>query len=366
MKTFVLPDLGEGLQEAEVVSWHVSAGDRVIADQPLLAVETDKAVVDLPAPWPGTVVKLHVAPGMVVAKGAPLADFDADGGKDDAGAIVGELQRRSRPTAVHERGALGERSAQDRPIKAVPAARQLARHFGIDLAKIAGTGPDGAITRADVEAAQAARSAWEPLRGARRAMARNMTRAHAEVATTNVTDEAVLANWAEDENVSLRLIRAMVVACRQEKGLNAWYDSSRQARMVHSRIDLGIAMNTDEGLFVPVLRDAASLAPEGVRVEFERLKAAVASRKISPGAMRGQTITLSNFGMVGGRHAVLVIMPPQVAILGAGRIAREPKFVDGEIRACRVLPLSLTFDHRAVTGTEATRFLMAVVRDLEK
>ncbi len=362
MKTFTLPDLGEGLQEAEVISWHASVGDRVIADQPLLSVETDKAVVDVPAPWSGTVSKLHARPGSVVATGAPLADIETNGTQDDVGAIVGALPEA--PPVKQDKYL--QPAFQPQRTKVVPAARQLARTLGIELSEITGTGPGGTITREDVARAQPAAGAWEPLRGVRRAMARNMTQAHAEVATTNVTDEALLLNWSSDERVTMRLVHAMVAACGQVPALNAWYDAQRTARLMHSHIDLGMAMNTEEGLFVPVLRDVGNRSLDDIRNDFEHLKASVIDRTVAPRALRNPTITLSNFGMVGGRHAVLVTMPPQVAILGAGRITEEPRVIDGQIRPCRVVPLSLTFDHRAVTGVEATRFLMAVISDLEK
>jgi 2-oxoisovalerate dehydrogenase E2 component (dihydrolipoyl transacylase) len=362
MKTFALPDLGEGLQEAEVISWHVSVGDRVVADQPLLSVETDKAVVDVPAPWSGTVLKLHARRGTMVATGAPLADIDTEDDQDDAGAIVGELPTPAAPEEDSEPRPSAPRSAR---IKAVPAARQLARALGVELSRIVGTGPGGTITREDVELAQATAGKWEPLRGVRRAMALNMTQAHAEVATTSVTDEALLQNWPPNERVTMRLVRAMIAACKQVPALNAWYDSRRVARLVHSKIDIGMAMNTEEGLFVPVLRDIGGRQRDEIQRDFEQLKMGVINRSVAPQELRNATITLSNFGMVGGRHAVLVIMPPQVAILGAGRITQEPRIVDGRIRPCPILPLSLTFDHRAVTGIEATRFLMSAIADLE-
>lgn len=364
MKTFTLPDLGEGLADAEIVSWHVAIGDRVVADQPLVAVETEKAVVEVPAPWSGTIAKLHANPGDIVKIGAPLADFDGEGAGEDPGAVVGELPKAEQRAA--EITAVPATTAAKGGAKAAPAVRKLARERGVDLEGITGTGPAGAITRADVEAAgEAAAETYEPLRGVRRTMARNMGRAHAEVATTNVTDEANIAHWTSGEDVTMRLVRAVVAACKSEPALNAWYDGKNEARLVHSHIDLGIAMNTDEGLFVPVLRDAGNRAKADLRAGLEAMKRDIRARSVPPEELRGQTISLSNFGMIGGRHAALVVMPPQVAILGAGRITKEPRIVDNEIKPCRVLPLSLTFDHRAVAGAEATRFLMATIADLE-
>jgi 2-oxoisovalerate dehydrogenase E2 component (dihydrolipoyl transacylase) len=367
MKTFTLPDLGEGLPEAEIVSWHVNAGDRVVEDQPLLSVETDKAVVDIPAPWSGHVVELIASPGDIVATGTPLARFDIEGGGDDAGAIVGKLPQ-AEPA---EAGVLVRTvEAASRRAKAVPAARRKAADLGVALGDFTGSGPGGVITVEDVETAagagqRGAREGWETLRGVRRAMARNMARAHAEVVPATVTEEAVLANQPAAHNVTVALIRAVGAACLAEPALNAWYDDKAGARRLHDRLDLGIAVNTEEGLFVPVLRDVTNRTREDLAAALEAIKRDTAVRSIPRADLEGQTMTLSNFGSIGGRHAALVVMPPQVAILGAGRIRQEARVIGEEIEAASVLPLSLTFDHRAVTGIEATRFLMAVVAHLE-
>lgn len=365
MKTFNLPDLGEGLADAEIVSWHVSEGARVVADQPLVSVETQKAVVEVPAPWSGVVAKLHAAPGDVVKIGGPLADIDVEGASEDAGAVVGSLPKATGTGQAAKSDATARPPSSSGRVKAAPAVRKLAGDLGVDLEKLVGTGPDGAITRKDVEAAGGAGEVYEPLRGVRRAMARNMAQAHAEVATTNVTDVADITHWRKGEDVTVRLVRAMVAACGAEPALNAWYDGKREARRLHEKVDLGIAVNTEDGLFVPVLRDAGNRTEKDLRAGLDAMRKDIAARTIPPQELRGQTITLSNFGMMGGRHATLVVLPPQVAILGAGRIAEEARVVDGKVVPGRLMPLSLTFDHRAVTGAEATRFLMCVVRSLE-
>jgi pyruvate dehydrogenase E2 component (dihydrolipoamide acetyltransferase) len=159
-------------------------------------------------------------------------------------------------------------------------------------------------------------------------------------------------------------VRAVVSGCRAAPELNAWLDMRSRSRRVHDQVDLGIAMETADGLFVPVLRDVGRRSEADVRAAIETMKCEVASRSVALQDLSGQTITLSNFGMYGGRHAVLAVMPPQVAILGAGRIERAVRVVGEMMRIVRVLPLSLTFDHRAVTGAEGLRFLNAVVADL--
>ena len=206
----------------------------------------------------------------------------------------------------------------------------------------------------------------EPLRGVRRAMARHMAQAHAQVVPTTVTDEADLGAWGPESDVTMRLIRAILAGCAAEPALNAWYFGDSEERQLHERVDLGVAMDTPDGLFVPVLRNVGERDAADLRRGLEAMKKDVERRSVPLEELRGQTITLSNFGMHGGRHAALVVLPPQVAILGAGR--RQDRVVarDGEPAVRPVLPLSLTFDHRAVTGGEASRFLAAVLADMEK
>ncbi|RMF37042.1 MAG: 2-oxo acid dehydrogenase subunit E2 [Alphaproteobacteria bacterium] len=379
MSTFELPDLGEGLQEAEIVTWHVAEGDHVTADQPLVSVETDKAVVEIPAPFSGILTRRLAAEGDVVPIGAPLAEIDT-GPAADTGAIVGELGDEG--GVAPKAGPGGGAAAPSRPapraaeesggaVRASPAARRLAREKGVDLARITGTGPHGTIQTSDVlAAAEAAKPAGaadelregEALRGPRRSMARAMERAQASVVPATVMDSVEIGAWAAAENPTLRLIRAIAFACRQEPALNVWFDGER--RIAHDHVDLALAVDDPAGLFTPVLRgvDSRNVTAE----EVAALREAVRKRTLKPEDLKGATFTLSNFGMIAGRHAVLVVSPPQVAILGAGRIAPQCVVVDGRPEVRPVLPLSLSFDHRAVTGGEAARFLAALCQDLAR
>lgn len=368
MTTFDLPDLGEGLQEAEIVTWHVNVGDNVVADQPLVSVETDKAVVEVPAPRAGRIARLCAEPGVIVKIGAPLVEYD-DGGdagaEADAGTVVGTIPKRAE--VIDEAAQAGDRAEPVR-VKATPAVRALARRLEVDLAIVAPSGRDGLITAADVErAAKVLTEAGpiEPLRGVRRAMAQRMTRARDEVAPATVIDDADVDAWPEDADVSVRLVRAVVAGCTAEPSLNAWYDSREAGRRLHGKIDIGIAVDTEDGLFVPVLRDAGNRDAADLRSGLDRMKADVAARKVLPEELRGATITLSNFGTFAGRYAAPVVVPPQVAILSAGRVRPCVVAAGGKPAVHRVLPLSLTFDHRTVTGGEAARFLAAVMADLE-
>jgi 2-oxoisovalerate dehydrogenase E2 component (dihydrolipoyl transacylase) len=370
MKTFRLPDLGEGLVEAEIRQWHVKEGDPIKAGDPLVSVETDKAIVDIPAPWDGVVQKLFKQADDELRVGEPLVGFEGEGGEPqtqtraDTGTVVGNVA--AGHEVVHEEAESVSKAAGG--IKAVPAVRALAKRLDVDLTIVTPTGPDGLITARDVERAARILSEAGPLeklRGPRRAMARSMSQAHAEVADVSVTEEAVLGSWYPGD-VTMRLIRAIVAGCRAEPALNAWYDSHAMGRRLLQKIDLGIAVDTDEGLFVPVLRDVANRSDEELRGGLERLKADVRARTIPPEELRGYTFTLSNYGLIGGLYSGPIVVPPTVGILGAGRIRQMVVPIDGEPVIRPVMPLSITFDHRAVTGGEAARFLMAVVHALEQ
>ena len=364
MRQFVLPDLGEGLEEAEIVNWFVNEGDHVVTDQPLVSVETDKAVVEVPSPSSGRILHLFGAKGDVVKVGAPLVEF-AEGPEQDTGTIVGELGA-GEPAAVA--AAPSKRTAEQKG-QVFPAVRALARKLDVDLDLVEATGPGGTITRADVERAAKGLSHTgpaEPLRGLRRAMAQRMTAAHAEIVPAGVTDEADIDDWRTGEDVTIRLVRAIAVACKAEPALNAWYNSGAGERRLIERIDLGIAVDTGGGLIVPVLRNVAERDVSDLRTGLDRMRADAVARSIPPGELRGATITLSNFGMIGGRFASLIVVPPQVAIIGAGRITQGVVAYRGQPAVRRVLPLSLTFDHRVVTGGEAARFLVALKADLEQ
>jgi 2-oxoisovalerate dehydrogenase E2 component (dihydrolipoyl transacylase) len=363
MSIFVLPDLGEGLQEAELVAWHVAEGDNVVADQPLVSVETEKAVVEVPSPQSGKIARLCAQPGERLKVGAALVEFD-EGPRVDTGTVVGDLSTTAAP-----RPRTTEAAPAGMAVKATPAVRALAQRLGVDLKDVAASGPSGAVTSADVErAARALTDAGpaEPLSGVRRAMAVNMTRSHAEIVPATVCDEADIEAWLPGSDTTIRLVRAVVAGCTAVPELNAWYDGRTMERRLIKQIDLGLAVDTGDGLFVPVLRNVGGRDAADLRRGIEAMKRDLRARTVPVAELRGQTITLSNFGMFGGQFAALVIVPPQVAILGAGRIAPRAVVVDGKLVAHRLLPLSLTFDHRCVTGGEAARFLRAAIEELER
>ncbi|HJW46529.1 MAG TPA: dihydrolipoamide acetyltransferase family protein [Lysobacter sp.] len=457
-KTFLLPDLGEGLPDATIVEWYVKVGDTIRLDDNLVSMETAKAVVDVPSPVSGKVLKLAGGPGDVIITGKMLAEFELDpsmpqraegqdtghhhgagshapsdgdnviasddGGtisaagtpapkgeagtrtevREDSGTVVGAMQSSD---AVRSEAAVAVGG-----VKAMPAVRAQARKLGVDITRVRATGADGVVTMDDVKraaadgsakagAAPVARTAApmpaaapaptpaarstlsqtgkpmrtqppgvaatgqpEQLKGVRRNMARVMADAHSKVVPTTLVDDADLHAWIGKQDITARLVRAIVTACKTVPALNAWFDGDNLARTQHPQVDIGIAVDTDDGLFVPALRNADMLDGAGIRTAIQRLRAQVEDRTIPPSELSGYTISLSNFGMFAGRYATPVVVPPCVAIVGAGKLSHDVVAVIGGIEVHRRMPISLTFDHRACTGGEAARFLKALLDDM--
>ncbi|NCT67456.1 MAG: 2-oxo acid dehydrogenase subunit E2 [Rhodanobacteraceae bacterium] len=469
IKPFHLPDLGEGLPDATIVEWLVADGATVRLDEPLVSMETAKAVVEVPSPYSGKLVKKHGGAGDVIVTGAVLAEFELDpnlpqraeaeatghhhgppkpaapaamGGAgtpapDHQGVVAsdegGEISANGGAAARADEGTVvGAMQSSDRVhteqlssvggVKAVPAVRALAKKLGVDLARVRPSGAGGVVTLKDVKDAAAAGTAKigaapaapvarvaaapqpaavspqpapampaaaqrtavsaagkpmrttpptvaatgqpEQLKGVRRNMARVMADAHANVVPTTLVDDADLHAWIGKQDITARLIRAIVAACKAVPALNAWFDGANLTRTLHPHVDIGIAVDTDDGLFVPALRNADMLDGAGVRTAIQRLRAQVADRSIPPSELSGYTISLSNFGMFAGRYATPVVVPPCVAIVGAGKLCHDVVAVMGGIEVHRRIPISLTFDHRAATGGEAARFLKALLDDL--
>lgn len=355
MKVFKLPDLGEGLIDAEIVAWHVAEGDTLKVDQPLVSVETAKAVVDLPSPISGRITRLCGKPGDIIKTGEMLVEYENDESERvDAGTVAGKLQSSDKIMVE--------------PLinKATPAVRALAHRLKVDLAQVTPSGPNNTITMKDVQAAEHNKidPRFTPLSGVRRAMAETLTKAHHEIVPVTVVEDARLMNWQIHMDISVHLIQAIIKACAAEPALNAWYDGKTQSQRLFTEVHLGVAMDTQDGLFVPVIKHAETLSAKALRLEIERYKKEVSNRAIAAEDLRGASITVSNFGKFVGRYANPSVVPPMVAIIGAGRIRKEMIVVNDEAVICPILPLSLTFDHRAVTGGEATRFLSVMIQAL--
>ncbi|MGQ0502163.1 MAG: dihydrolipoamide acetyltransferase family protein [Panacagrimonas sp.] len=388
MTVFKLPDLGEGLQEAEIREWHVREGDVVAVDQALVAVETAKAVVEVPSPQAGKILKLHGQVGDTIEVGKALVSFEGDAAapapatspspstgtpeppkKDaeairDTGVVVGAMTQ-SNDVVTEKSTSVGTAAG----LRVAPAVRALAHRLNVDLTIITPSGPDGIITAADVQRVHKILTEVGPLqklKGARKAMAQTMSQARDEVMPTTISDDAVLHAWTAPQDVTLRLIRAIVAGARREPSLNAWFDHVEIGRRLLDKVHLGVAVDTPEGLFVCVMQDVGSRDNPSLRLGLDKMKADAYSRTVPPEELRGYTITLSNVGRFGGKYTTPVIVPPTVAIVAAGSARDAVVPVNGQIAISRVLPLSLTFDHRAVTGGEAARFLVAMIEDLQK
>ncbi|MGF1787724.1 2-oxo acid dehydrogenase subunit E2 [Photobacterium swingsii] len=405
MKAFTLPDLGEGLAESEIITWHVDIGDVVTLDQVILTVETAKATVDVPAPYSGTITSRHGNEGDIINIGSLLVEIDehanvttthavtntasnetaqsptstrsqASSKNDkpnspavtkDAATVVGNVSQASHNINIDEYWVGNEKSHDEKVvITALPSARVLAQKLGIDLHHIQGSGPDGVILDCDIhQASDQQRPGTEMLRGARRSMAASMAKAHQQIAAVTITEEAILSTWATNEDITTRLVQAIVVACKKEPALNAWFDPDTMTRCVHSMVNIGVAVDSQYGLYVPVIRHADEFHAEDIREWINDTVAGIKARKIGREQLQHGTITLTNFGAIAGIYATPVVSPPQVAIVGAGRVIKKLIMDNEKPKEVNALPLSMTFDHRACTGGEAARFMKALVSALE-
>jgi pyruvate dehydrogenase E2 component (dihydrolipoamide acetyltransferase) len=377
MKIFHLPDLGEGLAEAEIREWYVKAGDTVKVDQPLVSMETAKAVVDVPSPYAGKIAELHGKVNEVIPTGAALITFDTGDSVQERpkNTVVGALEESSKKW--EEQDVVVATRKATATIKALPAARVLAQQMNVDLSQVTPSGPQGLITPDDVKkyltqgkhhapAAQSTEGVTiEALHGVRRMMSLAMTQSHQEIVPVTVIEDADVSNLPANTDITVALLKAIIAGCKAEPALNAWFDGKTLTRKLVTAVNIGLAVDTAEGLFVPVIKDAEMQDDKTLRVTIDHYKKAVRDRSLSPTDMQGTTITLSNFGMIAGRYATPIIVPPAVAILACGRTREVPIVRDGKIVIGRLMPLSLTFDHRAVTGGEATRFLGAVLQALK-
>lgn len=370
MSIFNLPDLGEGLPDAEIHEWYVKEGDEVKVDQPLVSMETAKAVVDVPSPQDGIIAKLYGKPGDVMKTGTALVGFVSEAKPADKGTVVGHLEENHEHREDHFTIGATQGGSSNRT-KSTPLVRNLAKKLGLDLEKLIGTGPRGLITREDVEkaassSAETPAAGYEPLKGVRRAMLNAMNQSHQEVVPVSIFDEVDIEAWTSENDISARLIRAMVHAAQKEPALNAWFDTKTSSRKCFEEVHIGLAMDTDDGLFVPVIHHAEKKNTKELRAIINQFKTEVTNRAVSKDNLKGSTMTLSNFGKFAGRFASPIIVPPSVAILAVGRLYQALVPVAEKTENHRFLPLSLSFDHRAVTGGEATRFLREVMLDLSK
>jgi pyruvate dehydrogenase E2 component (dihydrolipoyllysine-residue acetyltransferase) len=345
---FKLPDLGEGLTEGEVARWLVAEGQEIAEDDPLVEIQTDKATVEIPSPAAGLVSRIHVAEGEIVPVGTLLVTI---GGESSA-----------QPAAAHEPAAT---APADR-VRATPLVRKIAEELGVDLDNLAGTGPQGRITEEDVRAAAAGGTAdegrREPLRGVRRVIAEHMARAHREVPPVTWVEECDFEAADVD-----RLVATVVKACAEElqafPELNARLE--RDAIVYLDRYDIGVAVQTPQGLIVPVVRGCESKTVDEIQAELVSLAERGRAGTLAPEELRGSTFTVTSAGKLAGLFQTPIVNHPEVAILSIGRIAERPVVRNGEIVVRRIGMISVTFDHRVIDGARAAEFGLAVVKRVE-
>jgi pyruvate/2-oxoglutarate dehydrogenase complex dihydrolipoamide acyltransferase (E2) component len=352
---FKLPDLGEGLTEGEVARWLVSEGQEVAEDDPLVEIQTDKTTVEIPSPAAGRVAQILVGEGEVVPVGTVLVVIG-----DGAAPAVEEGRAVDR--TLQQSVARTERAPSAR-VRATPLVRKVAQELGVDLAHVEGTGPQQRITEEDVRrAAGPAEGRREPLRGVRRLIAEHMTRAHREVPPVTWVEECDFTGVDLGLLVPVTL-RACALSLQEFPELNARLE--REEIVYLDRYDLGVAVQTEQGLVVPVVRDCDSRSLGALRDEVARLAEAARAGKLAPDELRGSTFTVSSAGKLGGLLQTPIVNHPEVAILSIGRIAPRPVVREGEIVVRQIGYVAITFDHRVVDGARAAEFGLAVIGRIE-
>jgi len=403
---FRFPDVGEGIHEGEIVRWLVKEGDSVRPDQPLVEIETDKAVVEIPAPRAGTILHMAVGAGEKIQVGEVLVVIGEAGERKSSAAsasvsVVGSLDIATTelpPSSEVAQAARPASSAQPLRVLAIPSVRKLARDLGVDLTQVTPTGPHGRIRREDVLHAAQQRPVppappaapvtpaglepdqhgpieYEPLSALRRTIAQAMVTAATTAVPVTTTDEVDVTELvalrersnaaAAEHNVHVTLLpflmKAVVAALRQHPRLNASLDEAQNRLLLKRYYHLGIATDTAEGLIVPVVKDVDQKSLVTLATDLARLTDLARTRRIPLTDLRGGTFTMSNYGAIGGIFATPMLHLPEVAILGIGKLLQKPVVHGGEVVIRAIVPLSLTFDHRALDGAEAQRFLNELI-----
>lgn len=391
MPDFKLPDLGEGVTEGEIDRWLVKEGDLVSEDDLLVEVITDKATAEIPSPFAGVVTKIHVGEGEIVPVGTVLITVG-----EEAAEPAAEAPGRAKPPPPPARGPSGDgRTSGTTAVKAMPPVRKLARDLGVDISQIEGTGPGGRVLRGDVEAVAERRPVTAPrpaeerepvgeggrrerLRGVRRTIADRMATAHRLVPPVTHVEECDvteldatrrLANARNPGGPKMTflpfIVKAVVAGLRDHPALNASLDEEAGEIVYWDRYDIGVAVDTPNGLMVPVIREADSKSVPVIAGEIESLAAGARAGTLKPEELRGSTFTVTSPGPYGGLMATPIIFHPQAAILGVHRAGERPVVRDAQIVARTMMNISVTFDHRILDGMTAAKFILDVVQLLE-
>jgi len=417
---FNFPDIGEGLEEGTILEWYVVKGQAIKAGQPLVNMETDKIVTDIPSPKAGTIVALYGSVGETIRVGSPLVEIEiegvfgadavaelkepvkADNIEEEGAGVVGtmELAGKNAYLAASDEGSTKSKT-DDKPVvkvQATPLARAMAKDLNIDINNVIGSGPSGRVTKEDLEnykpaklpqgATQKAITStqllsqdavtYEPLSQIRKAISKNMLHSKQSTAHMTLFDEVEISDLISvrdkykirfaEKNTKLTylafIVKATVLALKQLRKLNSQIDPENDRMIYNNRFNIAIAVDTPEGLVVPVIKDADVLSILQIAQKITELSDKARDRKLSLDDMKDGTFTLTNYGSIGGIYATPVINFPQSAILGIGRIVKKPVVKDNQVVVGYVLPLSLSVDHRTVDGGEASRFMNLIMEYL--
>jgi pyruvate dehydrogenase E2 component (dihydrolipoamide acetyltransferase) len=366
---FKLPDLGEGLTEGEIARWLVAEGQELAEDDPLVEIATDKTTVEIPSPAAGTVTKILVPEGEVVAVGTVIVVIGGDGAEPGSAEQPRADPAETAPAPAPERASVYQTQTR---VQATPLVRRLAQELGVDLAQLSGSGSNGRIVEADVRGAagtelvsdrhKPSEGRREPVRGVRRRIVEHLTRAHTEIPAVTFVEEA------DFTDVDLKLLlplalKATAASLQDFPELNARLEGDEIVYL--DRCDIGVAVQTEKGLVVPVVRSCGTESLDALAAEVGRLAEAARAGTLKPEELRGGTFTVTSAGRLGGLLVTPLVNHPEVGILGLHRIGPRPVVRDGEIVVRQIGNVSVTFDHRVVDGARAAAFTLDVIARLE-
>lgn len=411
---FNFPDIGEGLEEGTILEWYVSKGQAVSTGDPLVKMETDKVVADIPSPRNGTIVALFGEVGEIIKVGKTLAEIEIEGvfaeeaqeevkkefapePEEKAETVVGTMEMASKNAVLpaSSEGTSNEPPTKEKPRRkalSTPVARAMAKELGIDINEVKGSGPSGRVTKADIENHKPAKKTssvhfstdesdevtYEPLTQIRKTIAKNMLNSKHKAAHMSVFEEVEISDLIKvrekykqkyaERGVKLTylsfIVKAVVNALKQHRQLNSQMDMENDRMILNNRYNIAVAVDAPDGLVVPVIRDADRLSIFEIAQRIDEISEKARKRELTLEDMKGGTFTITNFGSIGGIFATPVINYPQAAILGVGRIMKTPVVKNDELAIGNVLALSLSVDHRIVDGGEVTRFITKIMEYL--
>lgn len=400
---FRFPDVGEGITEGEIVKWHVKEGDEVKEDQTLAELETDKAVVEIPSPYKGTILKIHFKEKDIIKVGEVLVTIGKKGETlQEAEAVSSDKASPIEEKPAH--GIVGEIVENDKEIKdisATPKVRRMAKKMGVDIKTVMGSGPSGRIIEEDIQKAteqaippkSEKKTAFKiiskydfygtlerlPLRGIRRATAKRMVESVSKAAHVCHMDEAdvtelvkirgELKGKAEEQNIKLTylpfIIKAVVASLKAHPLLNAMMDEDKEEIIIKKYYNIGVAVDIPDGLIVPVVKSVDQKTLFMLAEEIQNLAKSARDRTLDMADLKGGTFSITNVGMIGGEFATPLINFPEVAILATMKIADRARVANGAVVVKKTLPLCLAFDHRVIDGAEVARFMNDLINLLE-